>query len=59
MAAYNLVRRLTKLEAERGGKITMPIIVYGDEPEPMNSDRRQIIRIDWLTRAEADGRCGA
>jgi hypothetical protein len=49
-------RRLDRLEAATMAGDRQPIIVWGDEPEPAEAGDRPIMRVRWMTEAEADAR---
>jgi hypothetical protein len=44
--------RLARLEAVTVSD-RQPVILWGDEPEPQGNGDRPIVRVRWLTEAEA------
>jgi hypothetical protein len=49
----NLRTRLERLEAEATANHGRPVILWGDEPEPEGIGTRSIVRVRWMTEAEA------
>jgi hypothetical protein len=49
----NLRARVGRLEAEATASHGRPIIVWGDDPEPEGIGSRPVVRVRWMTEAEA------
>jgi hypothetical protein len=49
----NLRTRLERLEAEATASHGQPIILWADEPEPEDIGSKPIVRVRWMTEAEA------
>jgi hypothetical protein len=49
-------RRLDRLEAATTAGDRLPIILWDDEPEPEGIGTKPIVRVRWMTEAEADAR---
>jgi hypothetical protein len=50
----NLRARLARLEVEATASHGRPIILWGDEPEPEGIGAKPIVRVRWMTEAEAE-----
>jgi hypothetical protein len=50
-----LLRRLDRLEAAHGSD-KRPVILWEDAPAPADADDRPIVRVRWMTEAEATER---
>jgi hypothetical protein len=49
----NLRTRLERLEAEATANHGRPVILWVDEPEPEGIGAKPIVRVRWMTEAEA------
>jgi hypothetical protein len=52
----NLRARVERLEAGKAAIEQQPLIVWGDEPIPADAGDRPIMRVRWMTEAEAEAR---
>lgn len=51
----NIKARLERIEALKSVNL-VPMLVWADQAVPINAGARPVIRIGWMTSAEAEGR---
>lgn len=46
--------RLARLEAARKAKNLIPLMIWANSPEPMNTEGRSVIRVGWMDEQESE-----